>query len=100
MTQTTTRSPRVREELPPAGRAQGVHVVTESTSKALKVHLLWSYAVVFLGVIVAAAGSMVTASMSQDFFASQAVLMVGIGICLLGVLWAGVTKVRIWWHHE
>lgn len=98
MVQTIVRPPRAHQQLPLAG-AQGVRVVTESTSKALKVHLLWSYAVVVLGVVVAAAGSMVTASVSQDLFAAQVVLMVGIGICCLGVLWAGVTKARTWWHH-
>lgn len=74
--------------------------MTELTSKALKVHLLWAYAVVVLGILVAAVGSMVTASMSQDFDAAQLVLLVGLGICVLGVIYAAVTKARIWWHHE
>lgn len=101
MAQTTTRTPRAREERPPAaGHAQGVHVVTELTSKALKVHLLWSYAVVVLGILVVAGGSAATASISQDSYAAQIVLLVGIGICFLGLVWAGVTKARIWWHHE
>ncbi len=100
MVQTAPQPPRARGEPPQAPLAQEVRVVTESTSKGLKVHLLWAYAVFALGVAVAAGGSMVAAKVSQDYFATEAVLMVGLAVCCLAIVWVGVTKARIWWHHE
>lgn len=78
---------------PIAGRQEAMKIgtpltTTQSTSKRLKMHSLLSGLSFIIGMLMA---------MGSPPGSNGAAM--GVFICLVGLVWFMVTRIRIWWHH-
>lgn len=74
-----------------AGRAQLTTI--QETSKKLKLHVLLSSIVFWIGVVWLIVG-INAAKQDEELSAIPVILM------FVGVVWYVVTRYRIWWHHK
>lgn len=65
----------------------------QETSKSLKVHILLSTVLFFVGITV-----FFVAMNASD--GASGIGAIGFLIFLVGAIWFFVTKFRIWWHHK
>lgn len=59
------------------------------TSKSLKLHLIFSYLIIIWGAV------LILSSLLDDKNTAGGFLL-----ALAGFIWLGITKARIWWHHN
>jgi hypothetical protein len=71
-------------------------VTTQLTSKHLKIQVLFSALMFWIGLIWLI---FAIVAASQDNSLNSAPIVPGI-ITFVGAIWGIITKVRIWWHHE
>ena len=64
--------------------------IIEQSSKKLKIHYLYAFGVLVVGVLLA------LILPKSDFYG----IMLGYASFAIAAIWAFVTKIRIWWHHE
>lgn len=67
---------------------------TQETSKRLKMHQLIAWGMVILGIIFIYNASNGTEPPSDGL------MTLGSLSLLIGIIWAAVTRFRIWWHHK
>lgn len=72
------------------------HVTIEKTKKSLKLQQLLALLCLVLGITLVGVG---VSSQEPGSKETSGLLMVGSPLCLLGLAWRIITRVRIWWHH-